>query len=75
MTGPRLPHARATVTLTSGDDHPTTPCRLNFMPWDVMVDHKPGTQQHEAAKRDAAAMCGRCPVTSCAFRIGGRRAA
>ena len=75
MTGPRLPHSKPTVTLTSGDDRPATPCAGQWTAWDVMADHKPGTQQHEAAKRDAAAMCGRCDLTRCGYRIGRANAA
>lgn len=70
MTGPRLPHTRATPTLTNGDDRPPTPCRLNYLPWDVMADHKPGTQQHDTARREAAAMCAVCPLTRCGYRVG-----
>lgn len=75
MTGPKLPHAPARPTLTGGDDRPATPCRLNFLPWDVMADHKEHTPQHQGARRDAAEMCGRCPLTRCGYRIGRANAA
>ena len=68
MTQTRLPHPSARPALTGGDDQPPTPCRLNFLPWDVMLTHREGTQQHEAAKRDAAAICARCDLMACEWR-------
>ena len=45
-------------------------CDGNWLPWDLMADHSPGTQVHESAKREAAAMCASCPLTRCGYRIG-----
>ena len=75
MTQARTPHSPARPTLTGGADRPATPCLGNWLPWDVMLTHKAGTQQHEAARRDAADLCAQCPLTRCGYRIGRANAA
>lgn len=75
MTGPRIPHTRATVRLETGEDRPTGACfglaekmRPNPTPYDLMIEHKQGTTQHRLARAEAAAICGRC-VLDCDFRV------